>query len=112
MKLESIIENLDLKMLTAQEALSCEITGAYISDLLSDVLANAKVGDLWVTLQVHPNIAAVATLKDLSGIVLVNSRQPEEETVRKANEEGIPIFSTDKSAFELAGELYTLIKGK
>jgi len=112
MTLESITKTLSLKMITVDQNLSHEITGAYVSDLLSDVMANAKEGDLWVTLQGHPNIVAVATLKDLSGIVLVNNRQPEEETVRKANEEGIPIFSTDKPAFEVAGELYMLIKEK
>lgn len=110
MKLESIITALNLKVLTDQEELEQEITCAYVSDLLSDVMANAKAGDLWVTLQVHPNIVAVSTLKDLSGIVLVNNRHPEVETVKKANEERVPIFSTDKPAFELAGELYALIK--
>ena len=83
-----------------------------MSDLLSDVIANAKAGDVWVTLQVHPNIVAVAALKELSGIVLVNGRQPEVETLDRANEEGIPILITEMPAFELVGELYKLIEGK
>lgn len=89
-----------------------EVTGGYVSDLLSDVIANAKAGNLWVTLQVHPNIVAVASLKELSGIVLVNSRQPEVETLDRANEEGIPILTTERRTFDLVGELYKLVKGK
>ena len=89
-----------------------EVTGGCASDLLSDVIANAKAGSLWVTLQVHPNIVAVASLKELSGIVLVNSRQPEVETLDRANQEGIPILTTERRTFELVGELYQLIEGK
>jgi len=112
MKLDSIITTLELKLLTAKIELSREITNVYVSDLLSDVMANAAMGDLWITLQSHPNVVAVATLKDLSGIVLVNNRKPEEKTIKKANEEGIPVFSTNRTAFELAGKLYTMIKEK
>ena len=112
MKLETIIESLSLEVKTVEQNLIQEVTGGYVSDLLSDVIANAKVGNLWVTLQGHPNIVAVATLKDLSSIVLVNGRQPEQEALDRANEEGIPILSTEMPAFELAGELYKLIKEK
>jgi len=77
--------------------------------LLSDVLAHAKEDDLWVTLQGHPNIIAVASMKDLSGIVLVNGRTPEDETLRKANEEEIPIMTTEMQTFNLAGKLYGLL---
>lgn len=77
MKLETIVEELGLEMKTAGN-LSGEVTGAYVSDLLSDVMANSKNGGLWLTLQVRPNIIAAAALKDLAGIILVNGRQPEE----------------------------------
>ena len=80
-----------------------------MSDLLSDVLAHAKEDDLWVTLQGHPNIVAVASMKDLSGIVLVNGRTPEDETLRKANDEEIPILTTEMPSFKLAGKLYGLL---
>lgn len=112
MKLEAIAKALNLELVTSIGDLSGDVTGAYVSDLLSDVIANANAGDLWLTLQGHPNVVAVASLKDLSGIVLVNNRQPEEETLTKANEEGIPTFSSPRPAFELAGELYNLMKDK
>ncbi len=109
MELTTIIETLDLDVETTRGDLSREVSGIYVSDLLSDVLAHAKEDDLWVTLQGHPNIIAVASMKDLSGIVLVNGRSPEDETLRKANEEEIPIMTTEMQTFNLAGKLYGLL---
>jgi hypothetical protein len=76
--------------------------------LLSDVLAHSEDNDLWITLQIHPNIVAIASMKGLSGIVIINDREPEEETVKKAEEKGIPIMVSQMTAFELSGRLYAL----
>ncbi len=84
-----------------------EILGGYASDLLSDVMANSQEGDLWITLQKHVNIVAVAQLNGLAAIVLVNGRRPEPETATRAEEIGIPILSTPLQAFEAAGVLYS-----
>ncbi|HWR71782.1 MAG TPA: serine kinase, partial [Nitrospirota bacterium] len=81
-------------------------TGGYASDLLSDVLAHAGEGSVWVTLHIHQNIVAVASHKDLAGIVLVQGRQPEKDTIAKAEEEGIPVLVSQLPAFELIGRLY------
>lgn len=108
MKLKEIIKKLDLEARTQSGSLDYDVKRGYVSDLLSDVLANAAEGDLWITLQVHQNIAAVAGMKGLSGIILINSREPEEGTIRKAEEENIPLLVSKLSAFELAGRLYNL----
>ena len=110
MVLETIIEELALEVKTTGVDLTGEVTGAYVSDLLSDVIANSREGELWITLQMHPNIVAVATLKDLSGIILVNGRQPEQETLKKSEEEHVPLMTSELSAFQLAGKLYKLIE--
>jgi len=109
MKLKEIIEKLQLKVLTGQENLSAEVTGGYTSDLLSDVIANSKQGNLWITLQTHQNIIAVAKLKDLSGIIIVNNREPDEDTLGKAKEENVPLLGSEEIAFEVSGKLYELI---
>jgi len=108
MKLKEIVEKLGLKVRTKSGRLDGDVQRGYVSDLLSDVLANAAQGDLWITLQTHQNIAAVAGMKGLSGIILINSREPEEGTIRKADEESIPVMVSALSAFELAGRLYSL----
>ncbi len=113
MKLKDIIEMLGLKLKSKADNLGREISRGYSSDLLSDVLANSRAGDLWVTLQIHQNIIAVASMKGLGGIILINGREPEEETIKKADIENIPVMVSDLPAFELIGKLYSLgITGK
>ena len=84
-----------------------EIQGGYASDLLYDVMGNSRDGDIWVTLQKHVNIIAVAQLNSLAAIVLVNSRKLEPDTAARAEEMGIPIISTPLQAFDAAGILYS-----
>ncbi|MBM3326750.1 MAG: serine kinase [Calditrichaeota bacterium] len=109
MRLHTIIEKTGLDNLTTDVDLDCDVKGVYVSDLLSDVIANVEAGALWVTLQVHPNIIAVAALKDLAGVILVNDRQPETETLKKAEQEGIPILTTRLSTYQIAGRLFNLV---
>jgi hypothetical protein len=90
-----------------------EIQGGYASDLLSDVIAHAHEGDIWITLQKHVNIVAVAVLKGMAGIVLVNGRAPEPDAVARAREEHVPIVTTPLEAFDAAGRLYALgVRGR
>ncbi len=98
----------ELEVRTAAGRLDAEVTGGYACDLLSAVMANAQEGDVWVTWHTHPNIVAVALLAKLAAIVLVAGRLPEEETARKAEEEGVPILTTKLHAFEIVGRLHAL----
>ena len=110
MKLENIIDELSLNVKTCRECLRNEVKGVYVSDLLSDVMANSKEGDIWITLQTHLNIVAVAGLKNLAAIIIVNNRQPQEEILQKAEAEKVAIMTTPLTAFEAAGRLYQLLK--
>jgi hypothetical protein len=112
MKLLDIKEYFKLQVACGEEFLDREIAAGYAGDLLSDVMKNAKKGDIWVTRQAHPNIVAVGVLRMMSGIIIVNNRQPDEETVKKAVKEKLPLMTTELPAFELIGRLYELgIKG-
>lgn len=108
MKLSEIMQRLQLEVIAGGGSLLREVNGGYASDLLSDVIANAREGDLWVTLQTHQNIIAVASMKELAGIVLVNAREPEVDTLEKAREEDVPLLVSPLPAFELIGRLYKL----
>jgi predicted transcriptional regulator len=108
MTIREVVDTSSLEILACPEGLEKEVTGGYASDLLSDVIANSKAGNLWVTLQTHRNIAAVATLKELAAIVLVNGRIPEPETLEKAREEKVTLLGSRLPAFELVGRLYRM----
>ena len=108
-KLSEVIEKLSLDVKTVNVGLEQEVTGVYVSDLLSDVMANSKEGNIWVTLQTHLNIVAVAGLKTMAGIIIVNNRQPEKEIIEKAESEKIAIMTTSLPAFEVAGKLYQML---
>ena len=84
MKLADLVDALGLEVKSARGSLGNEVTGGYSSDLLSDVIANGREGNVWITLQIHLNIVAVASMKDLAGIILVNGREPDEDTVQRA----------------------------
>jgi hypothetical protein len=105
MKLNQLIEKLNLTVQIPSSNVDVEVNGGYISDMLSDVMAHAKRGDIWITLQIHQNTVAVATLKELAGIILINGKQPAPETVKKAEEEGVPILTSESTAFELICDL-------
>ena len=112
MTLGEVAKALGLEVRTAEGELNREVTGGYVSDLLSDVIAGAVEGDLWITLQVHQNIVAVAFLNNLAGIILVGSREPDPETLQKAEEQDVPILVTTMKAYELAGKLWEMGIGR
>ncbi|MEW5981409.1 MAG: serine kinase [Acidobacteriota bacterium] len=105
MTVAEVAARLDAATMTAIPV-SRPVLGGYASDLLSDVMANAREGDVWVTLQKHVNVVAVAQLVNLAAIVLVHGRKPDPDTVARANEHGVPILVTACSAFEAVGRLW------
>ncbi|MDX9773210.1 MAG: DRTGG domain-containing protein [Bacteroidales bacterium] len=109
MKVTDIVEKLGLTVFSGHEGLGSEVTGGYSSDLLSDVMGHATAGAIWVTIQTHRNVMAIASLKDLAAVIITCGEQPGEETVAQSNEEGVPFLGTTLSTFELTGRLYSLI---
>jgi predicted transcriptional regulator len=108
MTVRQIAENLGLSVCCAEENLDQVVNGAYTGDLLSDVMAHSLQGQVWVTIQVHMNIVAVAALKEHAAIVIVNGRTPAAETLARAAEEHIPVLTSGLSAFEVSGKLHAL----
>ena len=108
MKIKDIVKTLDLQVMSGEEFLEREVTGGYAGDLLSDVLANSEKGNLWITLQIHQNIIAVASSKELSAIIIVNGRKPEEETLKSAQAEKTPLIACNLSTYEIVGRLYEI----
>jgi predicted transcriptional regulator len=84
--------------------------GAYTSDLLSDVMANARDGGALITIQAHKNTVAVATLVNISAIVICNSRPLPDDMLEAARDEGIAIIRTKENQFTVSGKIWELMK--
>jgi hypothetical protein len=106
MNVAEATQKIEGKLMAGSIAADREIQGGYVSDLLSDVMGNSREGDVWITMQKHVNVVAVAQLNNLAAIVLVNGRSPEPDATARAEEIGIPIISTPLQAFEAVGILF------
>ena len=108
MNLRELVKRLNFKVFSCENLLEREFEGVYVCDLLSDVLGNAKPKQIWITLQTHKNILAIAQLKELSAIILVKGLEPNQDTILKAEEEKIILLGSEKETFDLAGDLRAL----
>jgi hypothetical protein len=109
MNLQTIIDKLELTVLTKpRDFASVTPNGGYTSDLLSCVMAGAKSNNIWVTLQAHMNIIAVASMLDVAAVIITENAQPEPNVIVKANEQNIILLSTSKFSYEICGKLWEL----
>ena len=109
MTVKEVVDALNLKVLSGVEGLDKNVEGCYVSDLLSDVMGNAEMGNIWITLQTHKNVMAIASLKELAAVILVKGQSASDDTLEQSNEEGIPYLSTDAETFDTAGKIYQLL---
>lgn len=106
--LAEIVNKLDLNVLAGENLENKCVRGVYICDLLSNVMAHGQADNLWITIQTHQNVLAVATLLNFSAILLPEGLKPEQSVLDKACKEKIVILQSPQSAFELAGKLYEM----
>ncbi|HJS17608.1 MAG TPA: hypothetical protein VJ785_02595 [Anaerolineales bacterium] len=109
MNLQQLIDQLELTVLTESRDFADIIpSGGYSSDLLSCVMAGAKKGNIWITLQAHLNIVAIAALNELAAIIITEYAQPDSACIAKANQQGVILLSTSQPTYEINGKLWEL----
>lgn len=108
MIVRQIVDKLDLKVVAGERGLDSTISGGYSADLLSCVMARAKQGNVWLTLQAHPNVIAVASLLELAAVIVTEDAAVPSDVVERANSEGIPVLCTPHTTYWMAGELARL----
>ncbi|GKX28882.1 hypothetical protein SH1V18_13620 [Vallitalea longa] len=108
MTVAELIKQLNLELVAGEKGLQAEITNGFVGDLLSVVMGKAKEGNAWVTIQSHVNIVAVAVLTGAACIIVSEGFKIEKEAIEKANEENIPILSTEESSYKVVSELIKL----
>ena len=106
MKLSDVMETLSLRTFTPVADPAIEINGGYCGDLLSHVLAAATPGDLWITIQHHANVVAVAQVAGISAVIIADGKEPGKAAVERARSGGITLLGTEESAFETSGRLH------
>ena len=107
MVVSEVADKLGLRILAKGN--DCPVTGGYIADLLSDVIANAEEGHVWITVQRHMNIIAVAQLKKVAAILLPRDSIPDASVLERAGKEGIFMLHGDTDSFDLCGRLFNLL---
>ena len=86
-----------------------KIDGVYIGDLLSWVMGNANSSNLWITIMSNINTVAVATLVDVSCILLAEGVMPDDALIKTAQEKGVNLLSTNLSAYEAAIKIHGIL---
>ena len=87
-----------------------EVLGVYVGDLLSWVMGRARENDAWITIMSNVNTVAVATLCDVSCIILAEGVKLDPEVLKVACDKGVNVLSADMSAYELSVKLSGIIK--
>jgi hypothetical protein len=110
--IKEVVEKLNLEVVSSARTLDRPVAGGYASDLLSCVMKGAKKDYVWVTLQSHVNVVAVASLIDLAGVILTEGNRPDQETLSRAENEGVALLLTPRTTYSVVGDLHALgIKG-
>lgn len=105
MKIKEIAEKLELKVTAGAAGMEKQAKGCYIGDLMSLAMAKIEEGSIWITIQTNLNVVAVAALTEAGCVILADGFLPDENTAAKADAEGIPILSSEASAYTLAKKL-------
>ena len=87
-----------------------EVGGVYIGDLLSWVMGRAQSGNAWITIMSNINIVAVASLTDVACIILAEGVVPDETVRKTAEQKGVNVYTSEKTAYELAAALASLLQ--
>jgi len=112
MLLTDVVTALGLQVLTSGVDFDREVRGGIVCDLLSIVLAKAQPQDMWITIQRHQNIVAVAKVTSVAGVILADGIVPEQDVIDRASEEGIPLLATKESSFVVCGKLFALVSSE
>jgi predicted transcriptional regulator len=107
MTVQEIVHLLQAEVIAGSGNLNREISGGYASDLLSNVMSQGQIGNIWITMHGHQNIVAVASLLGLAAVIIAGNVEADKEAITKADAEEMPLLTTTLSVFEVVGLLYS-----
>lgn len=108
MTVRELKEGLEMNCYANESVLDVEVKTCFIGDLLSYVMGYGAENSVWLTVQAHLNVIAVASLRDFSSIIICGGTILNQEFIDKALQENIAVFSTDLPIYEVAKKLVKL----
>jgi len=112
MEIAVLIDRLSLKVLSGSKNLNRSVSSVYCSDMLSRVMTSGLKEGLWITVQTHMNVVAVASLLEMACVLFPEGLEAESDVLQMSEKEGIPLLSSNLTAYELAGRLYEMGVGR
>ena len=106
MKIKTIVELLNAKVLCGEDHLDGEVHSACGCDMMSDVLAFVKEQAVLITGLCNPQVVRTALMMDMRCIVFVRGKMPSEEIVELANSAGLVVLASDERMYVACGKLY------
>ena len=105
MKVSELAELINAQDMTPEVEEDREITCGYTCDLLSWVMAHGCEGMAWVTVQIHMNVIAVASLAEMACVILPENIEMPPESLKKAEDEGLAVLQSPLTAFGICGRM-------
>lgn len=109
MTLQELTKTLDLTVFHMASP-ERSVSGAYCGDLLTWVMANAPMDGAWLTIMSNVNVAAVASLTDVSCVILTEGVKPDAPLLARAQTQGVNLLGTSMSTYDCAVRLGSLLK--
>lgn len=106
MKLKDIVKILGAEVIAGADLLDEDIKMACGSDLMSDVLSFVKSESLLLTGLTNPQVVRTVEMADLKAVCFVRGKKPDQETIKMAESQKIPLLTTPLPMFESCGRLY------
>lgn len=105
MTLREITELINGRVYTGDDRIDEDITTAFASDLMSDVLT-LKSSPLLLTGLCNVQTIRTCDMACIEHIVIVRNKKPTEEMIELARENDTVLISTEYSLFKVCGILY------
>ncbi len=108
MRVREVVNALGLTVAAGRAGLDTPVTGGYVADPVELRDGRRRKRNIWITLQGHLNVVAVASLNDLAAVIVAEAKPVAAEALAKAEEEGVAILTTSMAGYEIAGRLWEL----
>ena len=111
MTVKELVDRQIFRVVNLGEELDREVTKVFCCDLLSIAMGKAPADGAWVTVMGNVNTIAVATLADVSCVIMAEEVSLDEVARARAKEQGVTVLATEEPVFEAGLKVHRLVYG-